>query len=80
MKLHDTTTFNILERYKYADKYGSWYFKNEVYFRSLLDLKQEELFVLNYGDMFAWLQEKCGLEDDEEHDLIGIVKGLRHWI
>ena len=27
--------------------------------------------------MFAWLQDKFGLEDDEEHDLISFVRGLR---
>ena len=27
--------------------------------------------------MFAWLQEKCGLEDDEEHNLISFIRGLR---
>ena len=75
MKLRDTTIFNILQRYKYADKYGSWYVENEVYFRYFLDLKQGELSSLDYGDMFAWLQDKCGLEDDEEHDLISFIRG-----
>ena len=27
--------------------------------------------------MFSWLQDKCGLEDDEEHDLISFIRGLR---
>ena len=54
-----------------------WYFENEIYFRSFLDLKQGGLSVLGYGDMFAWLQDKCGLEDDEEHDLISFIIGLR---
>ena len=52
-------------------------FENEVYFRSFLDFKQGKLSVLDFGDMFAWLQDKCGLEDDEEYDLINFVRGLR---
>ena len=40
-------------------------------------MKQGELSVIDYGDMFAWLQYKCGLEDDKEHDLINFVRGLR---
>ena len=40
-------------------------------------MKQVELSVLAYGDMFAWLQDKCGLEDDEEHDLINFLRDLR---
>ena len=40
-------------------------------------MKQGELSILDYGDMFAWLQDRCGLEDEEEHDLISFVRGLR---
>ena len=29
------------------------------------------------GDVFALLQDKCGLEDDEEHELISFIRGLR---
>ena len=62
---------------KYASKYGMWYFENAVYFRSFLDLKQGELSVLEYSDEFSKLQDACGMEDDEEHDFISFVRGLR---
>ena len=76
MKFHISKFHNALQRVKYAQQYGIWYFENEVYFRTFLDLKQGELSILEYGDMFAWLQDKCGLED-EERDLISFVRGLR---
>ena len=33
--------------------------------------------VLEYYDQFSRFQDACGLEDDEEYDLISFLKGLR---
>ena len=78
MKLCDTTIFNILQICKYTNKYGSWYFENEVYFTQFLDLKQANLSILQYSDQFSRLQNACGMEDVEEHDFISCVRGSRH--
>ena len=56
------------------------YFENQVYFTQFLDLKQGELSVLQYSDQFSRLQDACGMEDDEERDLISFVRGLRPYI
>ena len=71
MKLHINKLHNALQRVKYASKYGIWYFEQ------FLDLKQEELSALQYSDQFPRLQDACGVEDDEEHDLISFVRGSR---
>ena len=56
---------------------GIWYVENEDNFLQFLDLKQEELSVLEYSNEFSRLQDACGMEDDEEHDFISFVRGLR---
>jgi len=40
-------------------------------------LKQEESSVLEYYDEFSRLQDACGMKDDEEHDFISFIRGLR---
>ena len=77
MKLHISKFYNALQRAKYAVKYGIWYAKNEDHFRQFLDLKQAEFFVLEYSDQFSRLQDSCGLEYDEKHNLISFLRGLR---
>ena len=77
MKFHISTLHNALQRVRYAGKYGIWYFENEVYFTQFLNLKQGELSVLQYSNQFSRLKDACGMEDDEEHDLISFVRGLR---
>ena len=77
MKFHISKFHNALQRVKYAGKYGIWYAANENYFQQFLDLKQEELFVLECSDQFSRLQDACGMEDDEENDFISFVRGLR---
>ena len=56
---------------------GIWYVEIEDNFLQFLDLKQEELSVLEHSDQFSRLQDACGMEDDEEHDFISFVRGLR---
>ena len=73
MKLHIHKFYNALQRAKYALKYEKWYSENEEYFQQFLDLKQGELSIVKYSDQFSRLQDGCGLEDDEEHDLISFL-------
>jgi len=77
MKFHISKFYNALQGVRYACQYGLWYAVNKNYFQQFLDLKQEELSVLEYSDQFSRLQDACGMEDDEEHDFISFVRGLR---
>ena len=77
MKFHINKFYNALQGVRYACQYGLWYVVNKNYFQQFLDLKQEDLSILDYGDMLSWLKDKCGLEDDEEYDFISFVRGLR---
>ena len=76
MKFHISRFYNALQGAKYALQYGIWYAANENYFRQFLDLKQEELF-FEYSDQFSRLQDACGMEDDDGHDLISFLRGMR---
>ena len=77
MKFHISKFYNALQGVRYACQHGLWYVVNKNYFQQFLDLKQEELSVLEYSDEFSRLQDACGMEDDEEHDFISFVRGLR---
>ena len=77
MKLHVSKLYNELQRVKYALKYGKWYNENENYFQQFLNLAQGELSIIEYFDQFSRLQDVCELEDDEEHDLISFLSGLK---
>ena len=77
MKLHINKLYNELQRVKYAIKYGKWYSENEENFQQFLNLTRGELSVIEYFDQFSRLQDVCGLEDDEEHDLTTFLRGLR---
>ena len=56
---------------------SNWYFKNEFYFEEFLNLKQENLTVDEYTRQFRELQDICELEEDEIHDLVLYIRGLR---
>ena len=77
MKFYINKFYNALQGVIYACQYGLRYAINKNYFQRFLDLKQEELSVLEYSDQFSRLQDACGMEDDEEHDFISFVRGLR---
>ena len=77
MKFHIIIFYNALQRAKDALKCGILYAENEDYFEQFLDLKQEEFSVLEYFEQFSRLQDACGMEDDEERDLISFIRGLR---
>ena len=66
-----------IQRIQYERKYGNWYFKNEFYFEEFLNLKQENLTVDEYTRQFRELQDICELEEDEIHDLVRYIRGLR---
>ena len=76
MELHISKLHNALQRVKYVDKYGRQYFENKAYFTQFLELKQE-LSVLEYSDQFSRPQDACGISNDEEHDLMSFLRGLR---
>lgn len=66
-----------IQRIQYACKYGNWYFENEFYFEEFLSLKQENLTVDEYTRQFRELQDICELDEDETHDLVRYVSGLK---
>ena len=59
---------------KYANKYGQWYYENEVYFEQYLNLRQGKLTVDEYANEFDRLQCLCKLES-ETHDFNHFLKG-----
>ena len=58
-----------MQRIIYACKYGDCYYENKDRFDQFLNLKQGKLTVDEYSNELFKLQEVCGLDENEEHDL-----------
>ena len=53
-----------------------WYHDNAVYLEQFINLRQGKLTVDEYSDEFSRLQELCGLNESEIHDLNSFIRGL----
>ena len=76
MKFKISNLNDQLKRLEYAIKYGTWFYKNSVYFDQFLNLRQEKLIVDEYIEEFSRLQCVCNLKS-ENYDFDRFIRGLR---